>query len=112
MKVAYNQPGAPRLLARLGQTLVVPLTLACAIFYPAAGQPALLVPLVEQTTGDAIAWGQDNGAPMVGTSRMGSLVIVRLPNTASALRALASGYLPLAADGRSCGASQKSKDNS
>ncbi len=89
-------------LPLLLQGMMVPVALLAALFYPTTNHPAMLISLTGQSPATAIGWGRAHGAALVGLSIDGRTANLRLSSAGSALAALRSGFLPLAADNGLC----------
>lgn len=77
--------------------------LLTALFYPPEGSAALLIAPMGGSAAEAIEWAQGHDAPMLGLAADGSAPIVRLSGRASALSAMADGFIPVATDLATCG---------
>lgn len=103
---------SPDQALKLGYGAIVVLVLLSALFWPRAGEPALLLPLAAKGTQPglvpALAWVADEGARIESIDPFTSRIVVRAPSGASLLRALRDGMLPIAADGSGCTAPTRS----
>lgn len=98
----------PDLAFKLGHGAIAVLALLTAVFWPRAGQPALLLSLDSGGTRPALApvldWVAAEDALIESFDPLTSRIIVRAPSGASLLRAVKNGMLPIAASADSCGA--------
>lgn len=76
--------------------------LAIAVFAPRPGAPALLVSAQGDGFARALAWSENERAPLVRLDPASGEVIALIPNNYSLLRALGAGIVPIAADAAGC----------
>jgi hypothetical protein len=88
--------------------LAVLLALIAALAWPRAGQAAVLVPLGSEGQAAAIRWASREGAPLLGIDPASGRVVARMASTASMIRALGAGIVPIAARAETCGAGKQS----
>lgn len=76
--------------------------LVAALLWPRAGEAALLVPVGGQDVASLTHFAAREGAPLLELDSASGHIIARLDDSASPLRALSEGILPLAASARGC----------
>lgn len=94
---------SPRELA-LGavQGLLIASGLGAAIFVPRAGDPAVLVPLGAQPIAKALAYAEAERAPVMTIDTATRRLVVLAPDSAGLIRALARGFVLVAAAKDGC----------
>ncbi len=93
---------------KVGHGVIAVLALLTALFWPRAGQPALLLSLTgdkaQPALAPALTWVAAENARIESIDPLTLRIIVRAPSSASLLRALKDGILPIAANADGCGA--------
>ncbi len=84
------------------QGAILAAVLGAAVFAPRTGEPMALIPLAGQDARPALAWADAEGVPLVAWDPATARIIVAAPEPGGILRALAEGFLPVAAAGESC----------
>lgn len=102
MQSVSRHPATINPLAATLQSALLLLTLLAAIAWPRAGQAALLLPLKQSWSGQALAWLQANDAAVLGQARVGSGMVLRLARDDTAFAALKQGWLLIAVPEAAC----------
>lgn len=92
--------------------LQFPLALCVVVagmFYPTADSVAVLVAPGKGSAIPAIEWARANDAPILGMAIGGASPVVRMSGSASAISAMAAGFIPVAVDLATCGTSPQAK---
>ena len=85
-----------------GQGVLAASVLAGAIYAPRSGEPAVLLPLTAQPVAQALAFAEAEGAPLMQIDTASGRLVVLAPETPGLLRALASGFVPVATTQAGC----------
>jgi hypothetical protein len=78
------------------------LSLTAALMWPRTGQAALLVPLGEQKMESALDWVAREDAELIELDSTSGRIVARISDNRSAWRAIAAGFVPIAARAGGC----------
>lgn len=92
-----------------GQGVLAASVLAAAIYAPRSGEPAVLIPLAAQPVAQAVAFAEAERAPLMQIDSTTGRLVVLAPETPGLLRALARGFVPVAATQAGCAAREQRK---
>jgi hypothetical protein len=95
-------PWQPNCALGTGQGVLIASVLAAAIYAPRSGEPAVLLPLAAQPVGQALAFAEAEGAPLMQINTATGQLVVLAPDTPGLLRALASGFVLVATTQAGC----------
>jgi hypothetical protein len=93
----------------IGQGVLAASVLAAAIYAPRSGEPTVLIPLAAQPLAQALAFAEAERAPLMRIDSTTGRLVVLAPDTPALLRALASGFVPVAATQAGCVAREQRK---
>ncbi|HSF13218.1 MAG TPA: hypothetical protein VLA50_09640 [Erythrobacter sp.] len=92
-----------------GQGVLAASVLAAAIYAPRSGEPAVLLPLAAQPLAQALAFAETERTPLMQIDSTTGRLVVLAPDTPGLLRAIASGFVPIATTQAGCAARELRK---
>lgn len=85
-----------------GQCAVLATVLLAAVYAPRSGEPTALIPLAAQPLTEALAYAEAEHAPVMTIDGSAGTLVILAPDTPGLLRALTSGFVPVAATRAGC----------
>lgn len=76
--------------------------LLAAIYAPRSGEPAALIPLGTQSMAQSLAFAEAEHMPLIEIDTTADRLVVAAPETSGLMRALARGFVPIAARRVTC----------
>lgn len=86
----------------LGQGTTLATVLLAAIYAPRSGEPMALIPLGTQSMAQALAFAEAEHAALIAIDTTAHRLVVTAPETSGLMRALARGFVPVAARNETC----------